>query len=214
MATDLHPSRYPAVEPPLDRPQVVDNRSRRPSSFVWWSRTAGAAPVGRHRRWALGSALSAGGVDGGLIANLILIAAAATVAVSALIHLHLWRHGLPTPADRGPAVPLAGGQRIRLVRALDPDPTGVGSGAVVRIDLCHPRGIHHGALCRPVRLSETHGRRRSPAWRSPTRSSQVCYLSSAARCVSSGSAVGPDLAMHRGIPASIERERMTGNRAI
>jgi hypothetical protein len=56
-------------------------------------------PIDRHRRWTLGSALTAGGVGSGLVANLILIAAAGTVAVSAVIHLHLWNTGyrhLPT----------------------------------------------------------------------------------------------------------------------
>lgn len=98
MATDLHPSRHPAVEPPPDPPQGVDNRSVVTQLRLVEPHTE-TAPVDSHRRWALGSALSAGGVDGGLIANLILIAAAATVAVSALIHLHLWDTGyrhLPT----------------------------------------------------------------------------------------------------------------------
>jgi hypothetical protein len=56
-------------------------------------------PIDGHRRWTLGSALTAGGVGSGLVANLILIAAAATVAVSAVVHLHLWNTGyrhLPT----------------------------------------------------------------------------------------------------------------------
>jgi len=92
MATDLHPSRYPAPGAPLDRVRVIDSgppvqqlRLLEPQS--------GRAPIGRHRRLAFGSALTAGGVDGGLVATLLLIAAAATVAVSAAIHLHLWMTG-------------------------------------------------------------------------------------------------------------------------
>ena len=91
MATELHPSRYPAAKAPLDRPVTARLRVVEPPSR--------GAPIDHQRRWALGSALTAGGVDSGLVANLVLIAAAATVAVSAVIHLHLWGTGyrhLPT----------------------------------------------------------------------------------------------------------------------
>jgi hypothetical protein len=60
--------------------------------------TAGGEPAAEHRGGVL-SALSAGGARSGLIANLVLIAAAGTVAVSAGVHLHLWSTGyrqLPT----------------------------------------------------------------------------------------------------------------------
>jgi hypothetical protein len=98
MATDLHLSRHPAVEPPLDGPRGVDHRPVVVRLRLLEPHTE-RATVDRHRRWALGSALTAGGVGSGFVANLILIAAAATVAVSAVIHLHLWNAGyrhLPT----------------------------------------------------------------------------------------------------------------------
>jgi hypothetical protein len=60
--------------------------------------TAGGEPAAEHRGGVL-SALSAGGARSGLIANLVLIAAAGTVAVSAGVHLNLWSTGyrhLPT----------------------------------------------------------------------------------------------------------------------
>lgn len=91
MATDLHPSRYPGAQPPVDRPVAERLRLVEPPSE--------RAPVDRHRRWALGSALTAGGVESGLFANVILMAAAVTLVVSAVIHLHLWSTGyrhLPT----------------------------------------------------------------------------------------------------------------------
>lgn len=60
--------------------------------------TAGGEPAAEQKGGVL-SALSAGGARSGVVANLVLIAAAGTVAVSAAVHLHLWNTGygqLPT----------------------------------------------------------------------------------------------------------------------
>ena len=98
MATELHPSWGPAAEPPsssLQREgrQPVAERLRllEPESHE--------QPVARNRTSAIRSALTAGGLQSGVLANLVLIAAAGTVAVSAAVHLHLWSSGyrnLPT----------------------------------------------------------------------------------------------------------------------
>jgi hypothetical protein len=98
MATELHPSRHPDGQPdsnPLQRAgrQPVAERLRLlgPESH--------GLPVAGTRKSAIRSALTAGGVESGLLANLVLIAAAATIAVSAAVHLHLWSSGyrhLPT----------------------------------------------------------------------------------------------------------------------
>lgn len=98
MATDLHPSRYPAEEPARNPVHAVDNqpiaerlRLVEPDRQV--------RSITRNRRSTVGSVLTAGGVSGGLVANLVLIAAAVTLAVSAAVHLHLWSTGyrhLPT----------------------------------------------------------------------------------------------------------------------
>jgi hypothetical protein len=98
MATELHPSRQPAGEPdrsPLQRAgrPPVSERLR-----LLESESDDQLAVG-NRKTAIRSALTAGGVESGLLANLVLIAAAATVAVSAAVHLHLWSSGyrhLPT----------------------------------------------------------------------------------------------------------------------
>jgi hypothetical protein len=98
MATELHPSRDPAAEPhgsPLQsvgrQPTAERLRLLEPESHE--------QPAARSRRSTARSVLTAGGVQSGLLANLVLIAAAATVAVSAAVHLHLWSSGyrhLPT----------------------------------------------------------------------------------------------------------------------
>jgi len=98
MATELHPSRYPASEPPNNQLQGVDNRSMAERLRLVEPPSQDRPIDGSHRS-AIKSALTAGGARSGLVANLVLIAAAATVAVSAAIHLHLWSTGyrqLPT----------------------------------------------------------------------------------------------------------------------
>lgn len=63
--------------------------------------TAGGEPTAE-RRGSVLSALSAGGARSGLIANLVLVAAAGTVAVSAAVHLRLWMTGYRQLPSIGP----------------------------------------------------------------------------------------------------------------
>jgi hypothetical protein len=97
MATDLHSASSPVAHPHFGH--LRDSRHRRHAgdpSLV--DPTAGGEPAAERRGGVL-SALSAGGARSGLIANLLLVAGAATVAVSAAVHLHLWNAGykeLPT----------------------------------------------------------------------------------------------------------------------
>jgi hypothetical protein len=63
--------------------------------------TAGGEPAAERRGGAL-SALSAGGARSGLIASLVLIAAAGTVAISAAVHLHLGGAGYKQLPAIGP----------------------------------------------------------------------------------------------------------------
>ncbi len=98
MGTELHPSRHPKGEPDSGPPQRADRhpgaerlRLLEPESHE--------PPVAADRTTAIRSVLTAGGLESGLLANLVLIAAAGTIAVSAAVHLHLWSSGyrqLPT----------------------------------------------------------------------------------------------------------------------
>jgi hypothetical protein len=97
MATDLRSTSRPVAVSHLGHV-----RDRRHGSHVEGltlvDPTSGGECAAEHRGSVL-SALAAGGAGSGLIANVALIAAAATVAVSAAVHLHLWSTGyrqLPT----------------------------------------------------------------------------------------------------------------------
>jgi hypothetical protein len=89
------------TNPPLDRHlgHLRDLRHRpRAGGATLVDPTAGGESAAEHRGGVL-SALSAGGTPSGLIANLLLVAAAGTIAVSAAVHLQLWSTGyrqLPT----------------------------------------------------------------------------------------------------------------------
>jgi hypothetical protein len=97
MGTETHPTSRTVADshlvqlrdlhhlPPAEGPRLVGP-------------TADAEPGAKRWRGVV-SALSAGGARSGLIANLVLVAAGGTVAVSAAVHLNLWNAGyrqLPT----------------------------------------------------------------------------------------------------------------------
>lgn len=96
MATELH-KHTRLLDPHLGSPRDLRHRPQAGGPTLV-EPTAGGEPAAEHRGGVL-SALSAGGARSGLIANLVLIAAAGTVAVSAGVHLNLWSTGyrhLPT----------------------------------------------------------------------------------------------------------------------
>jgi hypothetical protein len=97
MATELRQSSPPVAHPHFGH--LRDSRQRpRAGGPTLVESTEGGEPAAEHRGDVL-SALSAGGARSGLTANLVLIAAASAVAVSAAVHLHLWSIGyrqLPT----------------------------------------------------------------------------------------------------------------------
>lgn len=98
MAIELHPSRHPVGEPDSGR---LQRAGRQPVAerLRLLDSESHEQPVVSNRKSAIRSALTAGGVESGLLANLVLIAAAATIAVSAVVHVHLWTSGyrhLPT----------------------------------------------------------------------------------------------------------------------
>jgi hypothetical protein len=100
MATDLHPS-HPHFTPRFGRPRGLhdpDRLDRDPPALM--TIVNDAAP-GRLAT-AKGSAWSAGGAGSGLLANLAFVAAAAALAVSGLIHLHLWNTGYRQIPTIGP----------------------------------------------------------------------------------------------------------------
>jgi hypothetical protein len=97
MATDLHLTDRPVADPHFGRLRDLRHRPGAGGPSLD-DPTAGGELAAEHRGGVL-SALSAGGARSGLIANLVLIAAAGTVAVSAAVHLNLWNAGyrqLPT----------------------------------------------------------------------------------------------------------------------
>jgi hypothetical protein len=97
MATEIHPTSRPVADPHFGRLRDSGHRPHAGGPSLV-DPTAGGEPAAEHRGGVL-SALSAGGAQSGVIANLVLMAAAGTVAVSAAVHLELWDTGyrqLPT----------------------------------------------------------------------------------------------------------------------
>jgi hypothetical protein len=97
MAGELHPTSRTVAGPHFGHLRDMRHRPHAGGATLV-DPTAGGEPAAEHRGGVL-SALSAGGARSGLFANLVLIAAAGTVAVSSAVHLHLWNTGyrhLPT----------------------------------------------------------------------------------------------------------------------
>lgn len=96
MATELH-KHTRALDPHLGSLRDLRHRPQAGAPTLV-DPNAGGELAAEHRGGVL-SALSAGGARSGLIANLVLMAAAGTLAVSAAVHLELWSTGyrqLPT----------------------------------------------------------------------------------------------------------------------
>jgi hypothetical protein len=97
MAGELHPTSRSVTDMHFGHLRDLRHRPQAGGATLV-EPTAAGEPAAEHRGGVL-SALSAGGARDGLIANLVLVAAAGTVAVSAGVHLHLWNLGyrqLPT----------------------------------------------------------------------------------------------------------------------
>jgi len=100
MATDLRSNSRPVADSHLGHLRDLRHRTQAGGAALVEPR-AGGEPAAEHRGGVL-SALSAGGAQSGLIANVVLIAAAGTLAVSAAVHLHLWMIGYKQLPNIGP----------------------------------------------------------------------------------------------------------------